>query len=162
MYEKYTYEQIKELPDELKTTVLKELKEKFPVNTDLAKHLNVAPIVTSNLMKKYVEGIQVGRKKMTEEEKAQAKAEREAKKLQEQTGTTQSTITNVVTNPESELKPEPVITPTNDPIQSTNSSFNITLDKDMVGEAATVILNGIAGTLLKDVKYQVTLNIEEV
>ncbi len=86
MYETITYDQLKELPDDQKVLALKELKTLFPDNKDLAKHLNTAHIAVSNMVGKYLEGKQVGRKKMTEEEKAQVKAEREAekKRLKEQ------------------------------------------------------------------------------
>jgi len=80
MYENYTYDQIKALPDDQKVTALKELKTTYPDNKDLAKHLDTAHIAVSNMVGKYLEGKTVGRKKMTEEEKAQAKVQRDAEK----------------------------------------------------------------------------------
>ncbi|MDD4411990.1 MAG: hypothetical protein PHO58_05830, partial [Bacilli bacterium] len=75
MYETLTYEQLKALPDNEKITALTELKNLYPDNRDLAKHLDVAFIGVNNMVAKFLEGKQLGRKKMTEEEKAQAKAE---------------------------------------------------------------------------------------
>lgn len=159
MYENYTYDQIKALPDDLKTTVLKELKTMFPENKDLANHLGVAPLVTSNLVKKYVEGKQVGRKKMTPEEKAQKKAERELKKQQE----LEKMQTQIQTQEsKQEKETESNIPPIQQETEVINSSFNIKLEKDMLGEEATLILNGIAGTLLKEDKYKISLNVVEV
>lgn len=96
MYETYTYEQIKSLPDNLKIEALKELTSMFPSNKELAEHLGVIPIVTSNMIKRYIEGKTLGRKTMTPEEKAQAKVERELKKQQEQINT-QATIQDSTT-----------------------------------------------------------------
>jgi len=176
VYETYTYEEIKNLPDDQKVLALKELKTIYPDNKDLAKHLNTAHIAVSNMVGKYLEGKQVGRKKMTEEEKAQAKAEREAEKKrlkqeekmqqeqEKQEAMTQSTTTtnqeSEVKNSESDLESSAIIT--SKLTQSSNSSFSIKLEKDMLGEEAISRLSGVANSLLKENQYRVSLVIEEV
>jgi len=179
MYETITYDQLKELPVDQKVLALKELKTIYPDNKDLAKHLNTAHIAVSNMVGKYLEGKQVGRKKMTEEEKAQAKAEREAEKKrlkeqeklqqeqEKQEALTQSTTTTTTTNQEpevknseSDLEASVIVTPKL--TQSSNSSFNIKLEKDMLGEEAITRLSGVANSLLKENQYRVSLVIEEV
>jgi len=184
MYETLTYEQLKALRDNEKITALTELKNLYPDNRDLAKHLDVAHIAVSNMVGKYLEGKQLGRKKMTEEEKAQAKAERELKKLQElqqqqlnqqQAQQTQEEETqeekiekdealenNIVRTP---IISEPII---NEPIiegtqpEIKNNSFAIKLDKNMTGEEAILRLSGIANSLLKENEYKVVLSVEEI
>jgi outer membrane protein OmpA-like peptidoglycan-associated protein len=165
MYENYTYDQLKALPDDKKIEALKELKTLYPDNKDLAKHLSIATIAISNMVGKYLEGKQVGRRKMTDEEKAQAKIEREAKKLKQsqkqQTQTQQQEKLQQEPNKEQtqnqEIKDEKFVK-----VFSINPSFNITLDKDLSGEEAILRLNGIANSLLQDNKYKVHLNIEEI
>ena len=174
MYETITYDQLKELPVDQKVIALKELKTIYPDNKDLAKHLDTAHIAVSNMVGKYLEGKQVGRKKMTDEEKAQAKAERKLKKQQEekmqqeqekQEAMTQSTTT---TNQESEVDiPQPTsenatVVLVKEPIQTNSNSFSIKLEKDMLGEEVIIRLNGIANSLLKENKYKTNVNIEEV
>lgn len=160
MYESYTYDQIKALPDDQKTEALKELIKIYPTNKELAEYLDVAPIVTSNMVKKFVEGIQVGRKAMTPEEKAQKKAEREEEKLKQlQEQQTKENESKTKSNEEvkdetkDEVKPEPELKV---------NSFSIQLDKNMIGEEAIVRLNGISNSLLKDKEYKVNLVVEEV
>ena len=169
MYENYTYDQLKELPDDQKVIALKELKTLYPDNKDLAKHLNTAHIAISNMVGKYLEGKQVGRKKMTDEEKAQAKIEREAEKKrlkeqEKQEAMTQLTTTtnqeSEVKNSESDLEANVIVIPKL--TQSSNSSFSIKLEKDMLGEEAITRLNGVANSLLKENEYRVSLVIEEV
>ncbi len=174
VYETYTYEEIKALPDDQKVLALKELKEIYPDNKDLAKHLNVAHIAISNMVGKYLEGKQVGRKKMTEEEKAQAKAERKLKKQQEekmqqeqekQEAMAQQTIPNQeseVKNSESDLEATVMVTSKTTQPQSNLNSFNINLNKNMLGEEAITRLSGVANSLLKENQYRVSLVIEEV
>ena len=84
MYENLTYDQLKELPDEQKVEALKELKVIYPENKDLAEHLGGAHIAVSNMVAKYLEGKQLGRKKMTEEEKQQKREERLRKNRKKQ------------------------------------------------------------------------------
>lgn len=166
----YTYEQIKALPDDQKTLVLKELKNLFPENKALAAHLNVLPIVTANLMGKYVEGKQVGRQKMTPEQKAEAKAARELKKQQEALAQklANSESSNVVPQPQIPTavvvdKPTPVISePVQAQIKTNGSSFSIKLEKNVVGEEVAMMLSGIGSTLIKDKNYQISLVVEEV
>ena len=160
MYESFTYNQIKDLPEDQKVEALKELKTMYPDNKDLAKHWDVAFIAANNMIGKYLEGKQVGRKKMTPEEKAQAKLQRETeKKLKEQ----QTSINvNEASNTESVI-PEKSISSITQEIQSINTtSFSIKLQKEILGEEATTILNSIANTLLKEGKYKVSLSIEEL
>jgi hypothetical protein len=165
MYENYTYEQIKALPDTQKIEALKELKILYPENKDLAQHWNVIPMAISNMVAKYLEGKQLGRKKMTPEEKLQKAKERKLKKEQEEKLAKQETI-----NQESkDSVPQPttpnatVVPVVNQPIQSTNTtSFSIKLQKDILGEEATAILGSIANTLLKEGKYKVSLSVEEL
>ena len=179
VYESYTYDQIKALPDDQKITALKELKTTYPDNKDLAKHLDVPFIGVNNMVAKYLEGKTVGRKKMTEEEKAQAKLEREeAKKLKQQiekqqlqqqeqqkpeVNTTSQTIRNE--EPNAILNTTPSVTPIKEesqPIQSKTNSFSIKLDKTMLGEEAISRINGISNSLLKENEYRISLVIEEV
>lgn len=156
MYETYSYEQIKTLPDNLKIEALKELKSIYPDNRDLAEHLGAAHIAVSNMVSKYLEGKTVGRKKMTPEEKAQKKAERELKKQQE----LEKMQTQIQTQEsKQEKETESNIPPIQQETEVINSSFSIKLEKDMLGEEATLILNGIAGTLLKEDKYKISLNV---
>lgn len=169
VYETYTYEEIKALPDDQKVLALKELKTIYPDNKDLAKHLDVAHIAISNMVGKYLEGKQVGRKKMTEEEKAQAKAEREAEKKRLKEQEKQEVMAQqVVTNQESEVKNSEfdfsasfIATPKTAQPKSNSNSFSIKLEKDMLGEEAILRINGIANSLLKENKYRVNLIIEE-
>jgi len=189
MYETYTYEQLKALPDDQKIIALKELKSTYPDNRDLAKHLDVAHIAVSNMVGKYLEGKQLGRKKMTEEEKAQAKAERELKKLQQ----LQAQQKQIQKSPQEESQEEETKTETqetkeevkdetsnaisytsimsNAPVPPTNeinqsesksNSFSIVLEKNLTGEEAILRLNGIANSLLKENEYKVVLSVEEV
>jgi len=108
---------------------------------------------------------------MTEEEKAQAKAERKLKKQQEekmqqeqekQESLAQETTTNQeseIKNSESVLESSAIIT--SKLTQSSNSSFSIKLEKDMLGEEAITRLNGVANSLLKENQYKISLVIEE-
>jgi len=176
MYETYTYDQLKELPDDQKITALQELKTLYPDNKDLAKHLDTAHIAVSNMVGKYLEGKQVGRKKMTDEEKAQAKLQREeTKKLKQQAGKQQeaqqvNTIPQTIINEEPSVVPnitpssEPVIQVTEEPqkVKSETNSFSIKLEKNLIGEEAITRINGIANSLLKENTYKVSLVIEEV
>lgn len=180
VYETYTYEEIKNLPDDQKVLALKELKNLYPDNKDLAKHLDVIPMVVSNMVGKYLEGKQSGRKPMTEEEKAQAKIEREAKKLKElqeqqqlqkqqeeekekekvnKTESQESQESKEVENKALETATIPI---PNIQTQINSSSFTIKLDKNIAGEEATMMLSSLANTLLKDGKYKISLTIEEV
>jgi len=153
MYENLTYDQLKELPDEQKVEALKELKVIYPENKDLAEHLGGAHIAVSNMVAKYLEGKQLGRKKMTEEEKQQKREERLRKKqeevekerlrlLQEQQ------IQNQVKDEEEVI--------------NSSESFSVKFSKIIVGEEATIVLGNIGGSLLKDGKYKINLSIEEV
>lgn len=160
MYENYTYDQLKALPDDKKIEALKELKTLYPDNKDLAKHLSIATIAISNMVGKYLEGKQVGRKKMTPEEKAQKKLEREAEKLkqsQQQEEIKQETTKEQEQTQNQEIKDEKFVK-----VFNINPSFNITLDRDLSGEEAILRLNGITNSLLQDNKYKVHLSIEEV
>lgn len=175
MYESYTYEQVKSLPDDQKIIALKELKTIYPENKMLAEHWNVAHIAVSNMVGKYLEGKTVGRKKMTDEEKAQKKAEREAEKLKQQQEINQQQnqqqnvqqqskeeiVDQEIKDEEEKIKP---ITEEFQPIQSQpkNNSFSIKLEKNMLGEETFNRLNGIANTLIKESNYKISLNIEEV
>jgi len=172
MYETLTYEQLKALPDDQKIIALKELKSTYPDNRDLAKHLDVAHIAVSNMVGKYLEGKQLGRKKMTEEEKAQAKAERELKKLQElqaqqeqiqksQQEESQEEETKTETQETKEEVKDEISNVINQS-ESKNDSFAIKLEKNMTGEEAILRLNGIANSLLKENKYKVVLSVKEV
>ena len=176
VYESYTYDQLKELSDDQKVIALKELKTIYPDNKDLAKHLDTAHIAVSNMVGKYLEGKSVGRKKMTEEEKAQAKAERELKKAQESQKqsnqenkaedvikTTEQTINEVneVKDEEKTIPPIKEESQVKTP-ESKSNSFSIKLDKNMNGEEAISRLSGIANSLLKENQYKVSLVIEEV
>jgi len=170
MYENHTYNQIKDLPDDQKVEALKELKTMYPDNKDLAKHLNVIPMAISNMVAKYLEGKQVGRKKMTDEEKLQKAQERKLKKQLEQqeqqkpeVNTTSQTIRNE--EPNAILNTTPSVTPIKEesqPIQSKTNSFSIKLDKTMLGEEAISRINGISNSLLKENEYRISLVIEEV
>jgi len=173
VYESYTYDQLKELPDDQKITALKELKTIYPDNKDLAKHLDTAHIAISNMVGKYLEGKSVGRKKMTEEEKAQAKEQRKLKKQaeeakaqqqiqQEQQEEVQSEDKVVTTLPEIKNEESNTTTPITQSIQPKTNSFSIKLEKNLTGEEATARLNGIANSLLKDNTYKISLVIEEV
>jgi outer membrane protein OmpA-like peptidoglycan-associated protein len=169
MYETITYDQLKELPDDQKIEALKELKTIYPDNKDLAKHLDTAHIAISNMVGKYLEGKQVGRKKMTDEEKAQAKIEREAEKKRLKEQEKQETLAQqTTTNQEPEIDiPQPTsenatVVLVKEPIKTDSNSFSIKLEKDMLGEEAIVRLNGIANSLLKENKYKITVNVEEV
>ncbi len=165
MYESYTYEQVKSLPDDQKIEALKELKSIYPDNRDLAQHLNVAHIAVSNMVGKYLEGKTVGRKKMTPEEKAQKKLEREAEKLrqlQEQHNQTQeinTTQTQQETKDNEEEKDIPSITET---LKPKSNAFGITLTKTLSGEEAIKRFNGIANSLLGECEYKIEVSIEEV
>jgi len=170
MYENYTYDQLKSLPDDQKITALKELKAIYPDNKDLAKYLDVAFIAVNNMVGKYLEGKQVGRKKMTDEEKLQKAQERKLKKQLEQqeqqkpeVNTTSQTIRNE--EPNAILNTTPSVTPIKEesqPIQSKTNSFSIKLDKTMLGEEAISRINGISNSLLKENEYRISLVIEEV
>lgn len=144
----------------------------YPDNKELAAHLNVIPMAISNMVGKYLEGKPMGRKKMTEEEKAQAKlkrdkekklkAQKEAEKEQQQEIIPQQTVTNQ----ESEVViPQPInsnaISFVSESIQPRDNSFSIKLDKNMIGEEAVLRLNGVANSLLKEKEYKVELNIME-
>lgn len=175
IYETYTYEEIKNLPDDQKITALKELKAIYPDNKDLAKHLDTAHIAVSNMVGKYLEGKTVGRTKMTDEEKAQAKAKREAEKklkaqkekeqqeqeLKQQTSQTQ-TQEQVLNTDQGKVQESQSIQKFNPEPKTNSNLFTINLNKDIMGEEATAILNGFANTLLKGNNYKVSLNIEEV
>jgi ATP-dependent Clp protease ATP-binding subunit ClpA len=179
MYETFTYNQIKDLPEDQKIEALKELKTMFPDNKELAVHLNVIPMAISNMVAKYVEGKQMGRKKMTAEEKAQAKLKREAeKKLKErqeiekekekitqQEKSDEQKVDEVVKSQEIKNEETNVKSIAEEsksiPLQSNSSSFSIKLDKNMVGEEAVSRLNGIANSLLKEKEYKIELVIAE-
>jgi len=171
VYENITYEQLKELPEDQKPIALQELKTKFPDNKDLAKYLDAAHIAISNMVGKYLEGKPLGRKKMTDEEKAQAKAERELKKQQEgqkQAEQIQQKYEVISQEAKQEFKEETDVKVTFEDskpiqnIQSKTNSFSVTLNKDLVGGEAVARLNGIANSLLTDNQYKVSLVIEEV
>jgi len=180
MYETYSYDQLKALPDDQKITALKELKTTYPDNKDLAKHLDVPFIGVNNMVAKYLEGKQMGRKKMTEEEKLQAKVERKLKKQQEEKMQQQLYQQNQVKNVTQEIKNEEKVNETTNlvgqeatketqSIQPTqtiqtiiSNSFSIKLEKNMTGEEAISRLSGVANSLLKENQYKVNLVIEEV
>jgi len=157
MFENYTYKQIKALSDDQKIEALKELKTIYPDNRELAKHLDTAHIAIANMVGKYLEGKQVGRKKMTEEEKAQAKAERKLAKQQEQIQHSQEK--QETENVETEEKNVKTI---NKAPQSGSNSFSIKLEKNMNGEEIVARLNGIANSILKYKEYKIDLVVEEV
>jgi len=166
MYENITYDQLKELPDDQKIIALKELKTIYPDNKDLAKHLDIAHIAINNMVGKYLEGKQVGRKKMTPEEKAQAKTEREAEKKRLKEQEKQETMTQQITTNQDNVpqptNPNATIVPIiNESIKINLNSFSINLNKDMLGEEAISRLSGIANSLLKENQYRVNLIIEE-
>lgn len=170
MYENYTYEQLKALPDDEKVIALQELKTTYPDNKDLAKHLDVAFIAVNNMVGKYLEGRQVGRRKMTDEEKAQAKLEREAKKklekTQEQQKSNEEEKVNIATTDQETVNEEKSVEKPNTeepkPLQPTIDSFSIKLEKNLTGEEAISRINGIANSLLKESQYKISLIIEEV
>lgn len=149
MYENLTYDQLKELPDEQKVEALKELKVIYPENKDLAEHLGGAHIAVSNMVAKYLEGKQLGRKKMTEEEKQQKREERLRKKQEE------AEISLQLQEQQNQLKDE-------EETLIDNESFSIKFSKIIVGEEATIVLGSIGSSLLKDGKYKINLSIEEV
>mgnify|MGYP000905337148 CR=1 FL=1 len=161
MYESYTYEQVKSLPDDQKIIALKELKSIYPENKMLAEHWNVAYIAVSNMVGKYLEGKQIGRKKMTNEEKAQKKLEREQQKQLELQK--QQTQENNEAKKETELEDTttniPPITETSKP---KSNAFGITLSKTLSGEEAIKRFNGIANSLLGECEYKIEISIEEV
>lgn len=176
MYETYTYNQIKDLPEDQKIIALKELKTLYPDNKDLAKHLNVIPMAIGNMVAKYLEGKQLGRKKMTEEEKAQAKLQRETeKKLKEQQEIEKEKIQQidqqeksneqkeeeVIKSQEIKIEEKPLTNKEIQSVQSNISSFSISLNKNMLGEEAVSRLNGIANSLLKEKEYKIELVIME-
>ncbi len=169
MYENFTYNQLKDLPEGQKIEALKELKTIYPDNKDLATHLNVIPMAISNMVAKYLEGKQLGRKKMTEEEKLQAKLQREEEKRlqrekeqqQEQEKSNEQKLDEVVKSQETKNEEK---LPVHEETQSNNfksNSFSIKLDKNMTGEEAVSRLNGIANSLLKENEYKVELIVEE-
>ena len=171
MYENFTYNQIKDLPEDQKIEALKELKTMFPDNKDLAKHLNVIPMAISNMVGKYLEGKQVGRKKMTPEEKAQAKLQREEEKklkLQQEIEKEKLVQQEIVNQEPEVIVPQPttsnatVVPIVSESVQSKSNSFSIKLEKNMLGEEAISRINGIANSLLKENTYKVSLVIEEV
>ena len=171
MYENYTYEQVKNLPDEQKIEALKELKVIYPENKILAQHWDVAHIAVSNMVGKYLEGKQMGRKKMTEEEKAQKKAERETNKKLKQYQEHQRELQEqeeVKTNVKEIKDVEEINNAQYDKditqtiVKETKYGFSIKLDIKMTGEEAINRLSGIANSLLKENEYKVELNVEEV
>ena len=173
MYETFTYNQIKDLPEIQKIEALRELKTLYPDNKDLAAHLNVIPMAISNMVAKYLEGKQLGRKKMTDEEKAQAKLQRETeKKLKEQQELEKQqqekaneSKENVATTDQGNISKnqyiEKSITEEPKTVQSKINSFSISLDKNMTGEEAVSRLNGIANSLLKEKEYKIELVVKE-
>ena len=176
MYENHTYNQIKDLPEDQKVEALKELKTLYPDNKDLATHLNVIPMAISNMVGKYLEGKQLGRKKMSPEEKAQAKLQREeekklkqqqeaekVKEQQEKENSNEQKTDEVVKSEETKETNDKYTTQDYKPVspQSNASSFSIKLDKIMTGEEAGLRLNGIANSLLKEKEYKVELVIVE-
>jgi hypothetical protein len=153
LYENLTYDQLKELPDEQKVEALKELKARYPDNKDLAEHLGGAHIAVSNMVGKYLEGKQLGRKPMTEEEKKQKKEEKLRLKQEEAEKERLRLLQEQQT--QHQVKDE-------EEVSVSNGSFSVKFGKTIIGEEATVVLSSIGNSLLKDGKYKVSLNIEEV
>ncbi len=167
MYENYSYEQLKSLPDDQKIEALKELKTIYPDNKTLAEHLDVAFIAVNNMVGKYLEGKTVGRKKMTDEEKLQKKAERKLKKeLEQQEQQKEKEVKEEEKIVNQEIKNEETnVQNTSEEVQSNqvkSNSFSIKLEKDMTGEEAITRLNGVSNSLLKENQYRVSLVIVEV
>lgn len=163
MYESYTYEQVKSLPDDQKIIALKELKTIYPENKMLAEHWNVAYIAVSNMVGKYLEGKTVGRKKMTEEEKAQKKLEREQEKQKQLELQKQQTQENNEVKKETELEDTTTnIPPITETPKPKSNAFGITLNKTLSGEEAIKRFNGIANSLLGECEYKIEVSIEEV
>lgn len=177
MYESYTYNQIKDLPDDQKIEALKELKTIYPDNKDLATHLNVIPMAIGNMVGKYLEGKQLGRKKMTPEEKVQAKLQREEEKKlkqqqevekekkQQQEKSNEQKADEVIKSQETkseETNTKPIEESKTVQNQSNINSFSIKLEKNMLGEEAISRINGIANSLLKENTYKVSLVIKEL
>lgn len=178
MYENYSYEQVKNLPDDQKVIALKEFKAIYPENKVLAQHWDVAHIAVSNMVGKYLEGKQVGRKKMTPEEKAQAKLQREREKelgkqqvVQRQEEKIENGKQDIQNETSNAISYASIVTTTPNPVNQVieenqikpkSNSFSIRLDKNMTGEEAINRLNGISNSLLKDNEYTISLVIEEV
>lgn len=180
MYETYTYEQVKNLPDDQKVIALKELKAIYPENKILAEHWDVAHIAVSNMVGKYLEGKQMGRKKMTDEEKAQKKLERETEKLkqlqEQQRLQQQESQSQQEQDQQQEIEKQGIENEASNIISYTpivsnqitetfkpkSNAFGITLNKTMSGEEAIKRFNGIANSLLGKCEYKIEVSIEEV
>lgn len=153
MYENITYEELKNLPDEEKVKALTELLSITPDRKELAKKLGVAPIAIINLIGKYLEGKQIGRKKketievenLIEEPKQKRKYTRKSKDEEKSEQPIQSLSTQV----------EKIIF-------EEKHNITISLNTEFTGSEIQHILTGISTTIFDNKKYKINLEITEI
>ncbi len=161
-----TYQEFKNLDDKQKAEVLRELKEKYITNKEMGAAWGVSPLVVSNLYKKYVEGIRVGRRPKTEQEAVEPGETTEQESLPEnepprsrrkRTGKSTENINQAIELPQ---KKENI--PQLSDSEDMNKEFNLMIKSQMSGEAANKRFAAIAEMFLKDKKYEVILELKEI
>ncbi len=145
MYENVTYAELKGLPKEQKTEALKELKNLYKTQKELADKLGVSPNLLYNMMSRYVKDrhTENGKTAMLEvvEKPKKIKNPVKKQKVQKQDVAAPDIFT---------IGPE-----------TKGEVFSISIKKNVFGEDAQVFLNGIGVTLLKGQQYAIEVKITE-
>jgi hypothetical protein len=164
--ENLNYEQLKQLSDEEKKNVLEELQGKYGSNMEIAKHLSIAPIVISNLVKRLITGEKVGRNKkpaliIDEEIKPEAQ---EAQPVQLQV-VPETKLKRPYTRKPKEtvvfLKEEEKVIEVKMADIKTHK-FIIELNDELEGQEVKERLSGLVGVISLNKKYEIEIKVTEV
>lgn len=159
-----SYQEFRDLDDNMKAEVLRELKEKYETNKEMGAAWGVPPLVVSNLYKKYVEGVRVGRRPKSEQEQAESNSTdqlepvselSQTKKRRGRRSSENASQANEIAQQQDEILPE-------SDLKDMNKDFNLIINSQMSGEAAHKRFVAIADMFLKDKKYNVVLELKEI
>lgn len=173
------YEKLKELPDEEKIKVLKELAERHkrdgkPYFPAMATALGGSVIAVANLYNRLVEGKHVGRTKQEKDEPSTA----ESPKAQKEKKTKQKSSSEPVKEQQveqslsvQEQKETPAVQETQEENLSPNelqktqayiNKYELSVNAVFDGEEAADRIIGIANSFFKTAKYSIELKIKEL
>lgn len=156
------YEKLKELPDEEKIEVLKELAEKYtrdgkPYFPQMATVLGGSVISVANMYRKLVEGKPVGRPKNSKNKKpANQELQKNEFTNEKETATNNNDNEKMTKFDESSLVEEQRVFPTK------NKNFALAIDGTFDGEEANERIVAVANSFYKNAKYSVELKVKEL
>ena len=163
MYENLSYSELKNVPEDKKTEAWAELHSLYSSNAELAKKLGVATIAVVNAVKKYVLNEPIGRANKKDMQKPEPEVKQESpvevkpkrKYNRKAKPEVEKELVRVDSKPETVVNEVPHLNEDNVDI------FSISVKKDITGEDAKTLLNGIGSTLLKDQRYTIEVKVIE-